>query len=159
MDRHANPSMRRSWLVVAGSLFVFVFGAWGWATDFLTRQGERTVYTAQCKQGRWIADRCSGKLVAGERYRFRALKRHGEVLFWTVGASAPSGRYTECRIASGRAWSCPANADAARTITMEMAAGIPVPDRQGRTRVFHLVSKPRWLMLRYVSGRGDGGGE
>jgi len=36
-----------------------------WATDFITPQGERTVYTAECERGTWQGAHCTGTLVAG----------------------------------------------------------------------------------------------
>lgn len=62
-----------------------------WSTDGMTLQGERTIYTAGCQQGGWQGSECSGQLAASQRYRFRALKAHSEVLFWTTGAGGPSG--------------------------------------------------------------------
>jgi len=137
-----------------GLIWIFlacVFAAvavYAWATDYITLSGERTVYTAGCANGAWVANRCSGTLVPAERYRFRALKARGEVLFWTAGVREPSSKYTSCTITSGRDWSCPPNGDASRTITLVMKAGSPVPDAQGRTQAFHSVPKVRWLLLR-----------
>ena len=45
----------------------------------------------------WQGERCSGRLVAGDRYRYRALKPHGEVIFWTVGTKDKSGKFGELR--------------------------------------------------------------
>src|SRR5215210_3270842 len=115
--------MHKVWLALSG-LFV-IAAACGWAVDFITLAGERTVYTVDCKNGAWMANRCSGNIVAGDRFRFRALAPHGEVLFWTAGSAEPSGKFTGCTIANGRSWSCPANADAARTITLAMVRGQP----------------------------------
>ena len=100
------------------------------------------VDTARCLEGEWQANRCTGRLVASERYRFRALRAHHEVLFWTMGDKGPSGRYSDCDIVDGHNWSCKANADAARTITHQMtqgrhgkvglpAAGRPPEDERG----------------------------
>lgn len=139
--------MTRLWiflLVVAAGLSFIV-----WASDSVTLQGERTVYTVRCEQGTWHGDRCSGKLVAAERYRFRALKAHEEVLFWIVGSSEPSGKFSQCVIKDGRNWSCKANTDARRSITLEISKGHPVPDPTGATRLFHAVSKFTWIILEY----------
>jgi len=134
------------WIFLA-CVFVAI-ACYAWATDYVTLAGERTVHTAGCAGGTWVANRCTGTLVPAERYRFRALRARGEVLFWTAGVREPSSKYTGCTITSGRDWSCPANADASRTITLAMKAGDPVPDPQGHTRAFHSVSKVRWLLLR-----------
>ena len=136
------------------ALFV-ALGFAAWASDFVTMQGERTVYTVDCDGGSWQGDRCSGKVKAGTRYRYRALKPHNEVIFWTVGTSEPSGKFEDCRIQDGRNWVCKVCADASRSITLEMAQGKPVVTADAATRPFRAVSKWRWLLLRrgYTTGR------
>ena len=92
--------MIRIWIFIV----IVVAGLCGvaWANDFVSLQGERTIYTAQCEQGSWNGKHCSGRLAAGPRYRFRALKAHREVIFWTVAvASEPSGKLTDCTIRDG----------------------------------------------------------
>ena len=96
--------MVRVWAFVILILAALGFAAW--ASDFVTMQGERTVYTVDCSNGSWQANHCAGKLVAGNRYRYRALKPHSEVIFWTVGAKEPSGKFGECTIQDGRNWRC-----------------------------------------------------
>ncbi|HEX7441836.1 MAG TPA: hypothetical protein VF319_17250, partial [Caldimonas sp.] len=96
---------------------MIALGFAAWASDFVTMQGERTIYTVDCKNGVWQGDRCGGQVVAGTRYRFRALKPHGEVIFWMVGSKEPSGKFNECTIQDGRNWVCKVCADAARSIT------------------------------------------
>ena len=139
--------MKRPWLLLVPVIAVLSFIVW--ASDSITLQGERTVYTVKCEHGTWLGDRCSGKLVAAERFRFRALKAHGEVLFWIVGSSVPSGKFTQCVIKDGRNWLCQANADAQQSITLEISKGSPVPDPAGATRPFHAVSKLTWMILEY----------
>ena len=145
--------MIRIWLVCLAVLAAL--GVMVWADDAITLQGERTVYTAGCQQGVWAGQRCSGKLVAGERYKFRALKARREVLFWSVGVDEPSGRFTECLIQDGRNWSCKPSADAARTITREMVHGWPVADASGLARPLHAMTKWRWWLLRWGFQLGD----
>jgi len=138
----------RIWIFIV----IVVAGLCGvaWANDFVSLQGERTIYTAQCEQGSWNGKHCSGRLAAGPRYRFRALKAHREVIFWTVGvASEPSGKLTDCTIRDGRNWSCKLNAGTPRAITREMVMGSPVPDAASSMRTFHPVSKSHWMLLRY----------
>ena len=117
-----------------------------WASDFITMQGERTVYTVECRDGAWDGDRCGGKVVAGPRYRYRALPPHREVIFWTIGTDEPSGKFVGCAIRDGRNWICQPNGDAARSITLQMADGVPIAGPV--TRPFRAVSKWRWIMLR-----------
>ena len=122
-------------------------GVYAWATDFVTMQGEWTIYTASC-DGQWKDTNCVGSLKPGERYRFRALKAHREVLFWTVGdETGESGRYTQCAIQDGRNWTCPRNDHASRTITHQMTRGVPVKDPHAPHPEFHAVSKWKWEAL------------
>jgi hypothetical protein len=126
-------------------------GAFLWSVDFITLQGEWTVYTAECQQGTWNGDHCMGKLAASDRYRFRALKRRKEVLFWVLGSPEPSGRLTPCEIENRSNWTCKANADSPRSITLAMSRGHPVPDPAADTRPFHAISKMKWMLLKYGS--------
>ena len=138
---HGNLAMIKALLFL---LFVVTAVAlFGWTLDAITMQGERTIYTARCDRGVWANEQCTGRLVAAERYRFRVLVPHNEVLFWTVGSAEPSGTFTDCEIKDGRNWKCKANANASRTITLEMSRGQPVPDPTASTRPFHAVSKLR----------------
>ena len=146
--------MTRKWIIFVP--LVLVAASLVWAADFITLQGERTVYTAKCDQGSWQGDRCTGKLVAGERFRFRALKAHREVFFWNVGvASDPSGKFTDCDIADGRNWTCKPIPDGVKSITLQMLRGKPVPDASGKTRPSHPVSKWTWTLLGYGFYWGD----
>ena len=131
------------WFPIVG-LFIVALAAW--ATDFVTLQGERTIYTVECKGGAWAVNRCGGTLVASDRYRYRALKAHGEVIFWVAGSSEPSGKLAQCTIEDGRNWSCPANSDTPRSITVKMAFGHPVNDPAAQTKPFHAVTKLVWLL-------------
>ena len=143
--------MIRVWAFVVVVLAALGFA--GWCSDFVTMQGERTVYTVDCHNGTWQGDRCSGQVVAGPRYRYRALTAHSEVIFWTVGSKEPSGKFGECTVKDGRNWQCKPNADATRSITVQMAEGVPVAGPAGVTRSFRAVSKWHWLLLQ----RGWGG--
>lgn len=120
-----------------------------WASDAITLQGERTIYTVECKDGQWQGAACTGRLVAGDRYRFRALKAHGEVVFWTSGSSAPTEKFTGCQIDDGRNWSCPPSAVAAKTVTLRMLHGRPVLHPADGTKPFHAVEKWRWWLAKY----------
>ncbi len=127
-----------------------------WAADIVTLQGERTVYTARCADGTWNANRCTGKLMAGDRFRFRALKAHNEVFFWNVGvASEPSGKLNQCAISDGRNWVCQPNADGPLSVALAMHHGRPVADKTGKTRSVHVVSKWTWTLLNLGLPAGD----
>ena len=137
--------------MLGGAAVIGAIGfALAWVTDSVTMQGERTIYTVDCQDGAWdAAGRCSGKLVPGDRYRFRALRSHSEVLFWRPGIAENSGRLTDCRIVDGRNWKCPPGPDAPRSITLEMARGEAVREAGAVTRAFHAVPKWRWLAIRW----------
>ena len=137
--------MVRVWAFVILVLAALGFAAW--ASDFVTMQGERTVYTVDCSSGAWQGNHCPSKLVAGHRYRYRVLKPHSEVIFWTVGTKDPSGKFGDCTIRDGRNWQCKPNSDAARSITLQMAEGAPIAGPAEVTRPFRAVSKWRWLLL------------
>ncbi len=137
----------RLWLFVLVALAVIFLTLW--STDKITLQGERTIYTVDCRDGAWQGLHCTGRLVATERFRFRALRPHREVVFWTVGANEPSGKFTDCDIEDGRNWVCKPNADTARTITLQMSKGNAIPDSTGRARAFHAVDKVQWFLLQW----------
>jgi hypothetical protein len=125
-------------------------GVFLWGIDFITLQGEWTVYTVECRQGTWEGGRCTGKLAASDRYRFRALKQHREILFWIVGSSEPTGRLAPCEVENRANWTCKPNEDSPRSIALAMSKGRPVADPAANTRPFHAVSKLMWMLLKYV---------
>lgn len=118
-----------------------------WLHDFITLDGARTVYTAECDGGQWRGPVCTGTLRAGERYRFRAFRPRGEVIFWMAFSPEPSGKLTPCAIENAKQWLCKRGADSGRTITHEMKFGQPVHEPSGPARPFHAVSKLKWLLL------------
>jgi hypothetical protein len=118
-----------------------------WSSDRVTLQGERTIYTVNCVNGTWDGHRCNGLLTTGPRFRYRALKAHGEVLFWVLGAQEPSSKLTGCTIQDGRNWTCPASNDAPKSLTLGIAHGEPLRNPAWPTVPFHSVSKVIWLLL------------
>ena len=71
-------------------LFVFVvvivaLGVFIWASDRITLEGERTIYTVGCEHGDWNGLRCTGRLTPGDRYRFRASRSRNEIVYWIAG--------------------------------------------------------------------------
>lgn len=117
-----------------------------WASDRITLQGERTVYTVICSGGAWDGDRCTGRVVVGPRFRYRALRAHREVLFWVLGAREPSYKLTDCEVQDGRNWTCPISADASKSLTLGMERGQPMRNASWPTQAFHAVSKVSWLL-------------
>ena len=152
---HEKSQLASTFLPLAGVLVLVFLGTVMWMTDFVTLQGETTIYTANCEGGPWVGERCTGKLAAGQRYRFRALRLHEEVLFWTSGARESSSKFTGCDIQDGRNWTCPANADAGATITLQMEHGRAQHDASGKTRSFYGLEKWRWLLLRWGLSAGS----
>lgn len=138
--------MSRS-LTISISAVVAVLGFAIWAGDCITPDGQRTVFTAECEQGAWLGSKCGGRLIAGRRYVFQAIKKKGEVDFWVIGSPASLGSFTDCAIRDGRDWSCKPNHDATRTIAHELDKGLPVPDASGSTLSFHQVPKWKWLLM------------
>ena len=143
-QREEPLAMIRVWLGVG--VVVAGLGVAAWASDFITLQGTRTVYTVEC-HGTWQGDRCDGKLAPGDRYRYLAIKPHQQVVFWTIGTGEPVGTFDACKIRDGRNWVCRPSGDAARSVTLQMVAGEPVPGRQAATRPCHAVAKWRWILL------------
>lgn len=133
------------WVLVAGVAVLIPFV---WGTDRITLQNERTVYTVDCLKGVWEGNRCSGELAAGSRYRYRALKNRGEVLFWVLGSPEPSSKLSNCVIQDGRNWTCPAGPDAAKSITLALVKGQPTRSPAWPTRPFYSVSKLNWTLLK-----------
>ncbi len=134
--------------VIVVIVTVVALATLAWMSDTVTLQGERTVYTVKCENGSWEGQHCTGRLAVAERFRFRALQVHREVLFWTSGSSQPSGKFSDCTIESGRDWSCRCESEAADTITCQMLHGRPVRQNNPLLRTFHAVAKWRWLLLR-----------
>jgi hypothetical protein len=130
-------------LVVPGSL-----GIWLWVTDWVTLQGEHTIYTVSCEQGIWDDLRCTGHLVAGDRYRFRASRHRNEVVFWIAGSSAPSGKHVDCRVTSRDDWICNKRDDEQRSIVNGLSNGRPTPSATPGDVQFRAVAKWKWLALR-----------
>jgi hypothetical protein len=125
-------------LVILGALGVFI-----WSSDRITLEGERTVYTVNCEQGEWDGLRCTGRLTAGDRHRFRSSRSRHEVAYWIAGSAAPSGKYSDCDL-----WSCKVQAGERPSITHEMSDGRPVPRAAGVDLPFHAVTKWKWWALR-----------
>lgn len=139
--------MKKLTLVVMLSLVVAMLVAMGWLHDFVTLGGAgRTVYTAECAAGAWKGARCTGHLVAGNRYRFRALRHHREVLYWTAGSPQPSGKMTGCAVENAKNWTCTQAPAQPVAITMAMRNGRAVAG-PGQVLTHHCVDKWKWLLL------------
>lgn len=137
-------SLRRTLYVV---LVVAAMSLLVWGSDRITLQGERTIYTVKCEGGAWDGTRCTGRLVAGERYAFRASARRNEVLYWVRNSNAPSGKYTECAVKDRNNWSCKAQAGQQPSIAYELTDGRPTRSDGGGTLPFHDVPKWKWWMI------------
>ena len=134
--------------VVSVVLLLLLIVALLWGSDRITMQGERTVYTVECDRGTWNGRVCTGKLVAGKRYAFRASIARHEVVYWVRGSSAPSGKYPDCKVADRDNWSCKVALDAApATIAYEMAKGRPTRTGGEHVLPFHSVPKWKWWLM------------
>ena len=133
---------------LGGLLVLVVFGLLIWLSDRITLQGERTIYLVKCEQGAWKVTRCSGSLVPGERYAFRASPRRHEVIYWIRGSDLPSGKYTDCTVIDRDNWSCNVGTDQQPTIAYEMVNGRPTRGAQGLALPFHDVPKWKWWLMK-----------
>ena len=113
-------------LVIVTGLGVFI-----WSSDRITLEGERTIYTVDCVQGTWDGMRCTGRLAAGDRHRFRSSRSRREVVYWISGSSAPSGKYADCDVTDRDLWSCTAHDGDLPTIAHELVDGRPVQRHAG----------------------------
>jgi hypothetical protein len=138
--------------MVKGLVFVILvlggFGIMIWASDRVTLEGERTIYTVACERGVWKDLRCTGLLTAGDRHRFRASSSRKEVLFWIAGSRAPSGKYTDCQVTNRDNWTCNVLADEKPSIAHELSHGRPISRGGGSVLPFHAVAKWKWWALR-----------
>jgi hypothetical protein len=137
--------MPLKWLTI--SVVLMAFAIMIWASDRISYEGERTVYSVRCEQGVWEGWRCTGHLAAGDRYRFRASRARQEVFYWIVGSSAPSGKYTSCKVVDRGNWTCAEAIDQIPTITHQMVNGRPTRDDGAATLPIHAVSKWQWWLL------------
>lgn len=124
-----------------------LLGLTAWLHDFITLDDiGRTVYTAECAGGSWQGTTCTGHLVAGDRHRFKALKNHGEVLYWTAGLRQASGKLSDCTIADAKDWSCRQATAQPPAVTMAMKNGRAVA-LPGQVFTHHCVDKWKWVLL------------
>ena len=131
---------------IAG-VIVVALGVALWGSDKITYEGERTVYTVRCEQGNWEGLACKGKMVAGDRYRFRASVSKQEVLYWVVASSQPSGKFPHCKVKDRGNWECEDNAGQPATITRAMSNGRPKRGEGYHSIPFHAVPKWVWFVL------------
>jgi hypothetical protein len=123
------------------------FGILIWASDSITLQGERTIYTVSCERGVWNGLRCTGRLAAGDRYRFRSSRSRNEVVYWIAGSNAPSGKYTACQVKNRDNWACKVQPGQPPSITHQLSNGRPVSQGAGVTHPFFAVAKWKWWAL------------
>ena len=144
-DKRRGSAITKALSVV---LLIAVVAALLWASDRITLQGERTIYTVECERGTWNGNACSGKLVPDKRYGFRASKSRHEVLYWVRGSDAPSGKYTDCKVEDRDNWSCSVTVAAApATIAYEMVRGRPTRVGTGLVLPYHSVPKWKWWLM------------
>ena len=148
IDQGGSTMMRKVVLrTLWGLLLVSLLGLTLWASDRITLQGERTIFTATCERGKWEGDHCTGVLAPGDRYAFRASPLRKEVLHWVRGSQAPSGKYTDCTVKDRDNWTCNVHANEPSSVTCEIAKGIPVRSCMGSEISFHQVPKWKWWAM------------
>ncbi len=129
-------------VAVIVALVIFI-----WASDRITMEGNRTVYTVICQQGTWDGLRCNGKMVVGDRHRFHASRSRNEVVYWVAGSSKPSGKFTECDVTDRDHWACKTHEGDQPTIAHELAEGKPVRHAGSTDMPFHAVTKWKWWII------------
>ena len=144
---------RRFAQVAAGLAVLGALAALIWASDHITLQGERTIYTVECADGKWEGDRCTGRLVAGPRYAFRASQSRHEVIYWVRGSKAPSGKFTDCTVRNRDNWSCNVEVDQLPALTYELVDGKPTRGTAGLTMTLQPVPKWKWYAIEAGLGR------
>ena len=142
-------SWRRIKLVALGLAVLFAFGLSIWASDKITLQGERTVYTVRCEPDVWEDTRCTGKLLPGERHAFRASTLRQEVIFWVRGSTEPSGKYADCKVADRDNWTCAIQPGQKVSIANEFRKGRPTRVYDGRVTPFYHVPKWKWWLVHF----------
>jgi len=123
-----------------------------WASDRITLQGERTIYSVDCAQGTWDGNRCTGRLVPGPRYAFRVSPRRHEVIYWIRESEAPSGKYTDCSVKDRDNWTCNVQIGQPAAAAYEMKDGRPTRGTRGLTIAFRDVPKWKWWAIRGGAG-------
>jgi hypothetical protein len=140
-----------SWRRARGILFaaaaLSAFGLLIWASDHITMQGERTIYTVKCEGGKWEGTRCTGRLVPAQRYGFRASPARGEVIYWVRGSAEPSGKLSGCKVVDRDNWSCTMAADQTPVAAFEMKKGRPTRADDPRVIAFREVPKWKWWLM------------
>jgi hypothetical protein len=139
--------------VVAALVVLVALAALIWASDHITLQGERTIYTVDCADGQWDGERCTGHLVAGPRYGFRASQSRHEVYYWIRGSNAPSGKFTDCAVRNRDNWSCNVGVGQPPALTYELIDGKPTRGTAGLAMAFQPVPKWKWYAIEAGFGR------
>ena len=138
----------RRWIWLTYGLVLVFLAIFGWGSDFFSPKGERTLYTARCLSGHWEDGRCTGRLAASGRIRYKVQRSHNEVSYRAVGASSPAGHLTRCSISNGRNWMCSEDTEPNGSITLGLTNGKPDQSVPEHTRDERCVSKWTWFRLR-----------
>jgi hypothetical protein len=128
-------------------IVVVALGIFIWSSDRITLEGERTIYSVACQNGTWEGLRCTGRLSAGDRYRFRASRSRREIVYWIAGSSGASGKYTDCDVTDRDRWSCKPSPGDIPSIAHALSDGRPVPNAVLSDLPFHAVNKWKWWAL------------
>jgi hypothetical protein len=139
--------MFAKWAIVG--VIVIALGIALWGSDKITYEGERTIYSVRCEQGNWEGLACKGRMVAGERYRFRASVSKQEVLYWIVGSSQALRQVQSLRGQGSRQLGVRGQHGAGQpaTITRSMSNGRPKREEGYHSIPFRAVPKWVWWVL------------
>jgi len=119
----ASRSLRRTTIVKLSLFWTAVavpIGLLAWASDEITLQGQPTVYTVNFERGEWDGSRCTGKLVPGSRYRYKAAGTQGRDLLG-CRRIVLSGRLSDCTVRDPGNWFCNGAEADLLSITREMS--------------------------------------
>jgi hypothetical protein len=130
---------------------VLFVGTLVWASDRITLQGERTIFTANCEHGEWVDGRCTGRLVPGDRYAFRASVGRQEVLYWIRGARSPYGKLSDCKVKDRDNWTCTVPTGSGSTMTQAMIGGQPTSGCADLPTPLHRIAKWRWWAMKLAA--------
>ena len=138
--------------IVPVALVLLVLAAVIWGSDRVTLQGERTIYTVDCAQGSWEGSRCTGRLVPGPRYAFRASRTRNEVLYWIRESQNPSQKFPDCTVKNRDNWTCNVRVGEPGAVTYEFRDGKPTRGTEGLTLAYHEVPKWQWWAIKWGFG-------
>lgn len=118
----------------------------GWLNDAVTLEDHWSLYTARWVGGQWQEHRCTGTLLAAERFDYTASTVSQSVQVRVDGAPLRQAVLRGCQVVDGRNWSCPLAPEPA-TFAFAIQKGLPTILATGRF-ADEQTTKADWLWLR-----------